>query len=675
MRMEEKKRRMNIILGIILQIYFLFPWMNITGERKNFIMYVIAVLRNHSCADTYNTTFLDGVADALPLDIHTLAKTFTVCVMLYVVLEVIETIRLICNIKGWEIKFLSIIELIGLFAMLSVVAEIGLNSSWSSAGTIQVFPMYLLGYLAVFPIWTGIRLLMHKSMEEWEESGEQILKTQENDKHYKQERKRRLYFPGKYSKLYYHVLWENFKYHWRDFSFLFVSVLLSAAFLFIGFGMREAFSGSYGYDNELLGLGLTEIMKDCLIVIHVCVMSFFSVKVVSNRIADKTDTLYPYDYVWLANSNDTGIIEKLKQECKAEVTSIPMVRATTIDNTERLEGPFDLVWQQGQNIGISESSYRKLKKAVGEKPKKHLNLDKNGKKIYVVYQQDQGTKAKPIDHYQLMIHPNLHIGRPLFGFDTMEHQTYYPVRTITGSETSSLIGAFKQGKYENLIVFADAYFDKIKDYWKTTDMSTGEKIKTSDAVLEENIHEWPTKLVLANVPEKYQKKADQLTIDFAKQHAYDESFDSLVKSTYTKTEAAKKRQMERILECVMNGFVLIILSVISMLLLHMKVQMELPDMRKRYQFMNRLGMNRRERICIEKKEISRFVTIPSVIAVIVTVLYSGIVFGLRDYHLNDVKNYVINAGVLWIIYFILQWLNLKWLEDTIVKKIEKGADL
>lgn len=207
-------------------------------------------------------------------------------------------------------------------------------------------------------------------------------------------------------------------------------------------------------------------------------------------------------------------------------------------------------------------------------------------------------------------------------------------------------------------------------------MNTGEKIKTSDAVLEENIHEWPTKLVLANVPEKYQKKADQLTIDFAKQSMHMMShLILLVKCTYTKTEAAKKRQMERILECVMNGFVLIILSVISMLLLHMKVQMELPDMRKRYQFMNRLGMNRRERICIEKKEISRFVTIPSVIVVIVTVLYSGIVFGLRDYHLNDVKNYVINAGVLWIIYFILQWLNLKWLEDTIVKKIEKGADL
>ena len=104
--MEEKKRRMNIILGIILQIYFLFPWMNITGERKNFIMYVIAVLRNHSCADIYNTTFLDGAADALPLDIHTLAKTFTVCVMLYhqgmgnKIFIYHRTYRIICNAVG-----------------------------------------------------------------------------------------------------------------------------------------------------------------------------------------------------------------------------------------------------------------------------------------------------------------------------------------------------------------------------------------------------------------------------------------------------------------------------------------------------------------------------------------------------------------------------------------------
>ena len=38
-------------------------------------------------------------------------------------------------------------------------------------------------------------------------------------------------------------------------------------FLFVGFAMRSILADSYGYDNELLGLGLTEIMKDCLIII------------------------------------------------------------------------------------------------------------------------------------------------------------------------------------------------------------------------------------------------------------------------------------------------------------------------------------------------------------------------------------------------------------------------
>ena len=127
--------------------------------------------------------------------------------------------------------------------------------------------------------------------------------------------------------------------------------------------------------------------------------------------------------------------------------------------------------------------------------------------------------------------------------------------------------------------------------------------------------------------------------------------------------------MERILECVMNGFVLINFICDQ----YAPTSYEGSDGTAGYAetvSVHEPPGNESQGTDLHraKKEISRFVTIPSVIAVIVTVLYSGIVFGLRDYHLNDVKNYVINAGVLWIIYFILQWLNLKWLEDTIVQK-------
>ena len=53
--------------------------------------------------------------------------------------------------------------------------------------------------------------------------------------------------------------------------------------------MREAFSGSYGYDNELLGRGLTEIMKDCLIVIVLISLCLITVVMVFYRKKRMTD--------------------------------------------------------------------------------------------------------------------------------------------------------------------------------------------------------------------------------------------------------------------------------------------------------------------------------------------------------------------------------------------------
>lgn len=152
----------------------------------------------------------------------------------------------------------------------------------------------------------------------------------------------------------------------------------------------------------------------------------------------------------------------------------------------------------------------------------------------MVYQQDQGAKAKPIDWYMMTKEPYLHIGQPLVAYNAYEYRTYYPMRHIVGEETSSLIGCFRQGRYENLIVFSDAYFEKVKDYWKTTDMNTGEPVEPGEAVLENTIHEGPTVMALVNLPKsavrEQEERADQIMAEFQEAHAYDESFDPLVKS-------------------------------------------------------------------------------------------------------------------------------------------------
>ena len=54
----------------------------------------------------------------------------------------------------------------------------------------------------------------------------------------------------------------------------------------------------------------------------------------SNQIAEDPESLFPYDYVFLANETDEELLGEFQEACDAELTTYPMVRATTVDNTE-----------------------------------------------------------------------------------------------------------------------------------------------------------------------------------------------------------------------------------------------------------------------------------------------------------------------------------------------------
>ncbi len=412
------------------------------------------------------------------------------------------------------------------------------------------------------------------------------------------------------------------------------------------------------------------------VVIHVCVLFFFTMKLVSNHIATDVEELYPYDYVYLANSGDDEFFQKLEKTCGAEIEKFPMIRATTIDNTERLERPGEIPAQQGQNIGISESTYRELKELAGESYKEDLGLDDDGKKLYIVYQQDQGMKAKPIDWYMMEKLPYVHIGQPLLAYNALQYQKYYRQREIAGEERSSLIGAFRQGKYENLIVFSDAYFDEVKDNWKTEDAYTGEKIVPENAdngADDINIKEGPTQLVLVNIPdlsEENLKNADAVMKEFQKKHSYDESFDPMVKSVYDKVSSLHQRELERLMEEIVSAFVILVLSLIGMLMLHMKVEMELPEMEARYQFMIRIGMRKKARLKAEGLEVSRFFWIPLLIVGPVIVLYTIVAFIVRIFKVTDIVHYLMGAVIVWSIYLLIQFANMKRLQRKVRKKVE-----
>ena len=346
-----------------------------------------------------------------------------------------------------------------------------------------------------------------------------------------------------------------------------------------------------------------------------------------------------------------------------------MVRATTLDNTEMPNQFVDIVVQQGQNIGISESTYRELKELAGE-PWEDLTLDDAGRQIHVVYQQDQASKAKPLDWYLWTDEPYVHIGQALMAQNPNTRRETYPPREIISEEREALIGAFRQGKYENLIVFSDAYFESVKDSWKTTDLLTGEPVAAEEAVPDVTIHEWPTRLMLVNVPEKYQERADEILGEFRKSHAFDEAFDPLVKSAYISADARHQRETERQMETIVNGIVLLMLLAVEIFLLRMKMKMDLPELRRDYRFFEVFGMSSAERIRLMKREVSRYVWVPLILAGVSSFVLTGVVFGLRMYEIKDVQNYLKYGILLWGGYILAQAVNLKLMQRSLVRDLE-----
>lgn len=408
------------------------------------------------------------------------------------------------------------------------------------------------------------------------------------------------------------------------------------------------------------------------LVFDVCVLFFFSVRAASNQAAEDVEKLYPYDYVCMGNDADEAdqeLFERLRAECDAEIVTFPMMRVTTLDATPEPNKLLEIVEFQGQNIGVSENTYRELMKLAGKEPKENLGLSEDGKNIHIVYQQDEGTNAKPLDRYQWVKEPFVHIGQPLLAHSPYTRRGTYPIREIAGEERVILTGGFRKGVYENVIVFSDAYFEQMKDDWKTTDIWTGEPVEPEDAELEVNIHEWPDQLQLIRVPEENLDRADEIIGLFREHHAYDESFDPQVKSAYSKQEEIRQRSIERLLESAVNGFVILLLLTEGVFLLYMKVKMDLPEMIVRYRFMENFGMKEKDRLDCAKREVSRFVWVPLLLSIPIVLVFTVETFWMRMPTVHMLIRYAGYEAVIWFVYVTVKVLSLRILEREVEKAL------
>lgn len=352
---------------------------------------------------------------------------------------------------------------------------------------------------------------------------------------------------------------------------------------------------------------------------------YFGIQFISIINDEKAENLYPYDFMCIADRADDKIFEKIKEKYHATVVEYPMVRVANADKTEHSEGRGEVVIQ-GQQIGISVSTYYKLKKAIDPSyKKKSLKLDKNGKKVYIVHQQDRSTKAQPLDWYYNKKLPDLHIGLPCEYCDHADHETTYYEKIVAGEEISSLTGCYSTPKCENLVVFSDEYFEKAKNEWKDTDVLTGYKVERYNAIYgdegEPYIVEGPTKLVLIQTDEKYMDQIDRELESKEEKHKYIGNYDSTVKFHYSSKTATLDMKTERAVKALICIYIILTLSVLNWIMLYAMHEMEKKEKTEREQFLIFMGMDKDERKKMNRREWYVYWIIPTIILVISTAFF------------------------------------------------------
>ena len=176
-----RKRKADVCMGILLQIYFFFPWIRIDGGYHTIHVYLIEIFRKESCIKAYNYIFLSGHPILWKYSGFA-AVTFTMIIAFMIVMQMIELWQLYRHMKG--IKTFDIHRYVWVLAI--VLFFLYLDASYiylddSALFKLRIY-MYMVIFIGIIGIWMfldieaaawGTEIAKHKT--ELKERDEQLL--------------------------------------------------------------------------------------------------------------------------------------------------------------------------------------------------------------------------------------------------------------------------------------------------------------------------------------------------------------------------------------------------------------------------------------------------------------------------------------------------------------------
>jgi len=121
----------------------------------------------------------------------------------------------------------------------------------------------------------GFEFLVREITLRWEETVASVTKQKEEEEAFKKEVEERLHFEGKYTKMFYHYVWKNFKRNWKDYTLLLFSNILIFGSIVVGIGMKEILALENTTKGTQLFNGLNRILVNAMIPMAIIAVFIF----------------------------------------------------------------------------------------------------------------------------------------------------------------------------------------------------------------------------------------------------------------------------------------------------------------------------------------------------------------------------------------------------------------
>ena len=275
---ETKKRRYivsTIMYGMIL-IFIQLPWVVLKGK-------------NYSIYAAYFRIKAKGIKALSEMAVSVWDGNITIIRIQLILLIVFQIVIVLHIVTQWLHKeyYLNIAALVVLGVYI-VVNESGFGMLADNSTKTILIP-------AIIMIFVMAEVLIRKMLDVWKDAKESAEIFAEKEREEKEEERRRLYFPGNYTKLFYQMVWHNFKYDWKDYGLLLFCGVIVSAFSFAGLGIYQMMAKAHRAENFLLGEGLGRILLNAMLPMAVCAI-FLMVFVLVFYMKKWTQNYVVYDY-------------------------------------------------------------------------------------------------------------------------------------------------------------------------------------------------------------------------------------------------------------------------------------------------------------------------------------------------------------------------------------------